>query len=62
MKTLDEMVQIFAVNAESNAYGYATAFHAGLAAVIKEIALEMSHSGDSSKDLSAKLEILAFRG
>lgn len=39
--TLDELAQLFSITAERDADGYATGFHAGVAAIQRETAREL---------------------
>jgi hypothetical protein len=41
VKTLDELAQLFSMTAERDAHGYATGFHAGVAAIQREVAREL---------------------
>lgn len=54
------MVNTFALNAETNATGYATAFHAGLASVLKELVgdIHLAHlTGKSAREVAVELEL-----
>jgi hypothetical protein len=60
VKSLDEHVQLFALTAERKAWGHATSFHAGIAAIRRDIASSLYTTLVANPDLlKEKLDELA---
>lgn len=57
--TLDELVQLFANVSAHRADGYATGFHAGIAAVLRQVAGELLEQCKVGQDPINALEELA---